>query len=366
MAFGRGVRGVRSAWASDASRDLRAGGRAGRERRRCATLGEAPSGRTVLMAAVHRHAPPATNPPWWPAPTRRRGPRCRSWAAPRAATPACAVGRGARPRRDSVVAVAMRSPRPIGVGHSHGCSPCASPSVVTKRGRPHAARNSTGARPSEVYLDKLGRAGERLERRRLRAPGHRAPAGPAGAERRRAAAPRARPRRRRRPGLRHAHPGQRGRRVHRAVAGGDRRAARGRRSATPSPRSTALRRAPPWCSTAPGGAARSAARGSARRRGRRAARARSAPARRRSPASTPEGRWAVSEERREIATTPSWSQPSPEREAAATTTCVRRFVEASRRAEIIALVNSAVLGGRAGLRGHATSCARPSRPRRRS
>ncbi len=47
----------------------------------------------------------------------------------------------------------------------------------------------------------------------------------------------------------------------------------------------------------------------------------------------------MSEERREIATTPSWSQSSPEREGL-DNDLVRRFVEASRRAEIIALVNS--------------------------
>jgi diguanylate cyclase (GGDEF)-like protein/putative nucleotidyltransferase with HDIG domain len=48
----------------------------------------------------------------------------------------------------------------------------------------------------------------------------------------------------------------------------------------------------------------------------------------------------VSEERRETATTRSWSQLSPEREGLEDD-LVRRFVEASRRAEIIALVNSA-------------------------
>jgi diguanylate cyclase (GGDEF)-like protein/putative nucleotidyltransferase with HDIG domain len=48
----------------------------------------------------------------------------------------------------------------------------------------------------------------------------------------------------------------------------------------------------------------------------------------------------VSEERREIATTPSWSQRSPDREGLEDD-LVRRFVEASRRAEIIAEVNLA-------------------------
>ncbi len=48
----------------------------------------------------------------------------------------------------------------------------------------------------------------------------------------------------------------------------------------------------------------------------------------------------MSEERRETAATRSWSQLSPEREGLEDA-LVRRFVEASRRAEIIALVNSA-------------------------
>lgn len=64
-------------------------------------------------------------------------------------------------RRDAVVAVAMRSARPIGVGHSHGCSPCASPSVVTKAdGRTLVQLDGRPA--EEVYLGKLGRAGQKL------------------------------------------------------------------------------------------------------------------------------------------------------------------------------------------------------------
>jgi hypothetical protein len=64
-------------------------------------------------------------------------------------------------RRDTVVAVALRSPRPIGVGHAHGCSPCATPSVVTKaNGR--TLVHLDGRPAEQVYLRKLGRAGERL------------------------------------------------------------------------------------------------------------------------------------------------------------------------------------------------------------
>ena len=66
-----------------------------------------------------------------------------------------------QPRRDSVVAVLIRSPRPIGVGHSHGCAPCASPSVVT-RAEGRTLLQLDGRPAGEVYLDKLGLAGERL------------------------------------------------------------------------------------------------------------------------------------------------------------------------------------------------------------
>ena len=65
-------------------------------------------------------------------------------------------------RYDSVVAVALRSREPIGVGHAHGAVPCASPSVVTR------AENRTlvqldGRPADEVYLEKLGHAGATLD-----------------------------------------------------------------------------------------------------------------------------------------------------------------------------------------------------------
>jgi len=67
---------------------------------------------------------------------------------------------GGEAARDSVVAVALRSDRPIGVGHAHGCSPCASPAVVT-RGKGRTIERLDGRPAQEVYLEKLGRAGER-------------------------------------------------------------------------------------------------------------------------------------------------------------------------------------------------------------
>jgi hypothetical protein len=63
--------------------------------------------------------------------------------------------------KDTVVAVALRSPHPIGVGHAHGAAPCASPSVVTKAaGR--TLLQLDGRPAEEVYLDKLGRSGATL------------------------------------------------------------------------------------------------------------------------------------------------------------------------------------------------------------
>src|SRR4051812_1414996 len=108
----------------------------------------------------------------------------------------------------------------------------------------------------------------------------------------------------------------------------------------PSSRLTDDPPAPLWSSTAPAGAAHSAAPASPSTPRRPPCARRSDRAPRPLPASTREGRWDVSEERRETATTPSWSQLSPEREGLQDD-LVRRFVEASRRAEIIALVNSA-------------------------
>jgi hypothetical protein len=56
---------------------------------------------------------------------------------------------------DSVVAVALVSPGPIGVGISHGCSPRSAPSIVTKaEGR--VVLQLDGRRAEDVYLEKLG------------------------------------------------------------------------------------------------------------------------------------------------------------------------------------------------------------------
>jgi hypothetical protein len=62
---------------------------------------------------------------------------------------------------DTVVALAIGSPSPIGLGMAHGCSPLGVPSIVT------AAEGTTvleldGRPAAEVYLEKLGVAGAEL------------------------------------------------------------------------------------------------------------------------------------------------------------------------------------------------------------
>src|SRR3954451_1477674 len=58
---------------------------------------------------------------------------------------------------DAVVAVALTSPSPIGVGISHGCQPRSAPSIVTKAdGR--TVLQLDGRRAEDVYLEKLGLA----------------------------------------------------------------------------------------------------------------------------------------------------------------------------------------------------------------
>jgi hypothetical protein len=58
---------------------------------------------------------------------------------------------------DSVVAVAITSPGPIGVGVAHGCQPRSAPSIVTKaEGR--VVLQLDGRRAEDVYLEKLGLA----------------------------------------------------------------------------------------------------------------------------------------------------------------------------------------------------------------
>ena len=61
----------------------------------------------------------------------------------------------------TVVAVAIGSPEPIGVGMGHGCRPCAVPSIVT-RARGSVVLELDGRPAAEVYLEKLGMAAARL------------------------------------------------------------------------------------------------------------------------------------------------------------------------------------------------------------
>jgi hypothetical protein len=63
---------------------------------------------------------------------------------------------------DSVVAVAITTPGPIGVGVAHGCSPRSAPSIVTKAdGR--TVLQLDGRRAEDVYLEKLGLADRVLQ-----------------------------------------------------------------------------------------------------------------------------------------------------------------------------------------------------------
>src|SRR4051812_30507102 len=63
---------------------------------------------------------------------------------------------------DSVVAVSLVSPGPIGVGVSHGCQPRSAPSIVTKAdGR--TVLQLDGRRAEDVYLEKLGLADRVLQ-----------------------------------------------------------------------------------------------------------------------------------------------------------------------------------------------------------
>jgi hypothetical protein len=59
-----------------------------------------------------------------------------------------------KPYTDAVVAVALVSPGPIGVGIAHGCQPRSAPSIVTKAdGR--VVLQLDGRRAEDVYLEKL-------------------------------------------------------------------------------------------------------------------------------------------------------------------------------------------------------------------
>ena len=63
---------------------------------------------------------------------------------------------------DSIVAVALVTPTPIGVGVAHGCQPRSAPSIVTKAdGR--TVLQLDGRRAEDVYLEKLGLADRVLQ-----------------------------------------------------------------------------------------------------------------------------------------------------------------------------------------------------------
>ena len=61
----------------------------------------------------------------------------------------------------AVVAVAIGSPDPIGVGMAHGCRNCAVPSIVT-RASGTVVHELDGRPAAEVYLEKIGQAEARL------------------------------------------------------------------------------------------------------------------------------------------------------------------------------------------------------------
>ena len=65
-------------------------------------------------------------------------------------------------RRDRVVAVALVSPDPVGVGMAHGCSPCAVPSIVTRAAR-RVVIHLDGRPAEEVYLEKIGHGCEAID-----------------------------------------------------------------------------------------------------------------------------------------------------------------------------------------------------------
>ena len=65
---------------------------------------------------------------------------------------------------DAVAAVALVSPLPVGVGIAHGCRTFGAPAIVTRADGPVVLQ--LNGRPAEqVYLEKLGRGGERLSER---------------------------------------------------------------------------------------------------------------------------------------------------------------------------------------------------------
>jgi hypothetical protein len=62
---------------------------------------------------------------------------------------------------DAVVAVAVRSPRPVGLGNAHSCSVVGEPSLVTKSEGTNIAEID-GRPAEEVYIERVGGRGARL------------------------------------------------------------------------------------------------------------------------------------------------------------------------------------------------------------
>ena len=260
---------------------------------------------------------------------------------------------------DAVVAVALRAPGPLGVGIAHGCRPRSFPTVVTRAEGRHVLE--LDGRPAAlVYLEALGRQPDGISDEEFERARRAAPARPARAARRAAPAPRPRPRARRRSRVHDPRAAERGRVVHRADDPHDRRLG-GRRGARGAGARSAARRGRRSSSTARPASARWA-----RASGRKPPRSsrRSASPRRRWPASTRAGevgRDARCQGRSQPCRRGRRSRLTRTRPAA-----LRRFVEASRRAEIIALVNSARSRARRSRGRRRASCARRSRPRSRS
>ena len=200
---------------------------------------------------------PAIRPRSSPGRTRSRAGRSRSREERRGGTARAQFADGQRTFRRGVVAVAIGSTTPIGVGIAHGCVARGAPSIVTRSDGPTVHPAGRPARAGRLLREARSR---RCGRRRRRIRGTRD--GPstrrAGPERRRPAAVRAGPRARRRARLRDEHRAERGRRDLRSDAGHDRRerarSGRGRRlpAASGPPR-------PPSSSTARGGVRGSAA-----------------------------------------------------------------------------------------------------------
>jgi hypothetical protein len=71
-----------------------------------------------------------------------------------------------RAHRDAVVAIALTSPRPIGVGIGHACRPLAVPTLVT-RSDGQVVQELDGRPAEQVYLERLGVAAGELDDERF-------------------------------------------------------------------------------------------------------------------------------------------------------------------------------------------------------